>query len=747
MSAEQLKRFHKEHKRIDKVHLNEIGLKRVNEERQKKGCIELAQEAALPIGQELESSIANDAIPRTAIDDDAAVFSQDQALAVLPASVDNSKTIWFPPIRSQGSLGSCASFSITYTQLSYMYAFQNNLQINNSSNSNKYSPKWTYNMLNDGVDGGTYFSDNFNLLAKHGAATWAEFPYDGYDYLTWCLNTTAWQHALSVRINPVQYISIDGYSPEGASAGLQQIKQLLTDGYVLIFGTFVGSWQLTTLKNNPATAADDPFVGQQVCYWVNGASGYHSMAIVGYSDDVWTDINNNGVVNTGEKGALIIANSWGTGAGNAGFYWLAYDALSATSAVSGGPSAGRIPATYEAYEMTVKQSYTPSLIAQFTINTAKRNQLKMNLGISASTESAPTATWDPLAINFQGGPYAFNGTTTACDGTFVLDFTDLLPADDSVYNFYVGMCDNLAGNAATLKASKLIDLTTIPPTEIVATDTPKTADNSQIYSYVSYQYKTHDILPVAAMSATPTSGVSPLIVLFSGVGSYDPDGTVVSYNWDFGDGFSGTGQTVSHTYNNPGTFTARLSVTDNLNEVSTDSITINVNSEVLTYTIIATAGSNGAITPSGAVSVNYGSSQTFTITASNGYKISSIFVDGVSKGAVSTYTFSNVARAHTISATFAVTIPASPTSLTVMAISGRKITLTWLDNSTKETGFKIERSTNGTTFSQIAIVGANVKTYTNTGLISGRRYYYRVRAYNSLGNSGYSNIASVVAKS
>ena len=46
------------------------------------------------------------------------------------------------------------------------------------------------------------------------------------------------------------------------------------------------------------------------------------------------------------------------------------------------------------------------------------------------------------------------------------------------------------------------------------------------------------------------------------------------------------------------------------------------------------------------------------------------------------------------------------------------------------------------TFAQIATVGANVKTYANTGLSSYTSYYYRVRAYNAAGNSAYSNTAS-----
>ena len=81
-----------------------------------------------------------------------------------------------------------------------------------------------------------------------------------------------------------------------------------------------------------------------------------------------------------------------------------------------------------------------------------------------------------------------------------------------------------------------------------------------------------------------------------------------------------------------------------------------------TFTITASAGQGGSITPSGAVSVEKNGSQTFTITPSEGYEIAAVIVDGTSQGAVDTYTFENVTEAHTITASFtekAVTLPDS----------------------------------------------------------------------------------------
>src|SRR5262249_21345332 len=80
--------------------------------------------------------------------------------------------------------------------------------------------------------------------------------------------------------------------------------------------------------------------------------------------------------------------------------------------------------------------------------------------------------------------------------------------------------------------------------------------------------------PTARISASPTSGETPLAVAFSGSGSSDPDGTITSYAWNFGDGTTGTGATTNHTYSAAGTFTAVLTVTDNGNATSTASTTI-----------------------------------------------------------------------------------------------------------------------------------------------------------------------------
>jgi hypothetical protein len=92
--------------------------------------------------------------------------------------------------------------------------------------------------------------------------------------------------------------------------------------------------------------------------------------------------------------------------------------------------------------------------------------------------------------------------------------------------------------------------------------------------------------------------------------------------------------------------------------------------------------------------------------------------------------------------------PAPPNGLTAAAVSSSQIDLTWVDSDTSEQGFKIERCSGAgcSSFAQIAVVGANVTSYSNSGLSGSTSYSYRVRAYNASSDSNYSNTASAVTQ-
>ncbi len=140
-----------------------------------------------------------------------------------------------------------------------------------------------------------------------------------------------------------------------------------------------------------------------------------------------------------------------------------------------------------------------------------------------------------------------------------------------------------------------------------------------------------------------------------------------------------------------------------------------------TYAEIATVGADTASFSSTGLTAN---SQYF-------YRVRAFNASGHSA-------YSNAANATTLLGP-----PAAPDSLTATAVSNSQINLAWMDNADTEAGFKIERKTGvAGTYAEIATVGANVTSFSNSGLAANSKYFYRVRAFNAGGHSAYSNAAN-----
>ena len=98
-----------------------------------------------------------------------------------------------------------------------------------------------------------------------------------------------------------------------------------------------------------------------------------------------------------------------------------------------------------------------------------------------------------------------------------------------------------------------------------------------------------NVPPVASFTATPESGLAPLSVNFDAATSYDPDGTIQSYQWDLShDGtIDGEGKTTTYTYEEPGEYTAMLRVSDNDGASTETTLQISVTPPLPTVTITA----------------------------------------------------------------------------------------------------------------------------------------------------------------
>lgn len=482
LTTEQAQHIEKHWPKIVHVKPNKIGATRINEHIKKHG--HSSQEIKV-FALHHEEIITNKDTKKLA-----SLKTQKLADTPLPRYVDNSTRPSFPPIGNQGNQGSCVAWASTYYQTTHEIGLLNGTN-NKSGFANVLSPKWTYNLLNGGQDGGLMILDAYTLLSKNGASSLANFPYDG-NYLSWDTNPQDWISAISYRTTDAHLVSgLGGDSPQN----LQVIKQLLANGHVLTIGTFIESWVFTSVGNDPANP-NSPFVGQLAASWMNGTLGGHCMTIVGYNDDIWIDVNENGKVDPGEKGAFLIANSWGTDWGNDGFVWISYDAFLSTSAVPGGPNDGRVAAgealnSHAVSVLPKAANYQPSLISQFSLSQSIRDQIGISAGMSDTTQITPVDTFTSGALAYQGGRYEFDGKVPGAPetATFAVDLSDLVTSIDGVNalkRFYLMLSDSTAKHPTTLNSLTLID--TVHQKNLSYSSVPIVCDNSEVTPYIDYNF-------------------------------------------------------------------------------------------------------------------------------------------------------------------------------------------------------------------------------------------------------------------
>ena len=227
-------------------------------------------------------------------------------------------TQYLPPVDSQGSQGSCVGWAAGY----YYKSWQENFEANRTSPSernnpeNICSPAYIYNIIHVQNDNGAYFSDAFRVINDFGCSSWEEMPYYDYDYTTWP-SEQAYENAIKNRTQTTNgsayyYIKMD------SDEALNQVKQLLLNGEIVIFGISVYSnYDYISNYDNMYCIADK---------YGNNRGG-HAQTIVGFDDNINT---HDGV------GAFRVVNSWGSGWGDGGFYWISYEAIKYGSDLSHG---------------------------------------------------------------------------------------------------------------------------------------------------------------------------------------------------------------------------------------------------------------------------------------------------------------------------------------------------------------------------------------------------------------------------
>lgn len=256
----------------------------------------------------------------------------------LTSAVDVSQSLTFPPIGNQGSMNSCVAWSLTYYQLTNNNCAIRGLNAKTASggtvNANIMSPRFTYTLINGGLNVPTFYDEACAAVMSYGAPSANDFSsaMNTSNIKGWCTSADTWTKAIYNKPQKITYGYINTSSTVNSETqGVINLKRILSNGYVVTIPTFVNSFNYT--KNTTGRVWG--------CRYASDTElGGHAMTVVGYDDDFWVDVNGNGRRDSGETGAFKIANSWGTNVSNytKGYVWVPYDALGSVSAVSGGIS-------------------------------------------------------------------------------------------------------------------------------------------------------------------------------------------------------------------------------------------------------------------------------------------------------------------------------------------------------------------------------------------------------------------------
>lgn len=265
----------------------------------------------------------------------------------IPSQFTLIGTKHLPPISNQGSLGTCASQAITYEQFTnavsrYIESVDPSTGWNPSSGNESqiFAPKFTYNFSS----AGTVWV--YNILMDHGASPLENCKFyqtasgtiTGDSVYNRQPQTIAWPVENGVMDNALNYRLLNyqqiwtrevGNKFTTSDSGkelLYKIKDAVAQGNVVVTGGFSSSWQYINLSRADAKSSTLANTGDMVAVWCNGTKGGHQVSIVGYDDNL--TVNFNGVT---MKGAFLVANSWGTGWGNKGYFWVMYDSINLVS--------------------------------------------------------------------------------------------------------------------------------------------------------------------------------------------------------------------------------------------------------------------------------------------------------------------------------------------------------------------------------------------------------------------------------
>ncbi len=379
-----------------------------------------------------------------------------------------------------------------------------------------------------------YIADAASHEAGHSLGLWHDGQTNVTDYYS---GHAGWAPimGLSYYGNITQW-SKGEYS--GANNTQDDLQTIISTGLAYRaddYGNSISTAGSIAVSNNSISASGLIERNTDVDYFKFNTSGGDiainiNVAYLGANLDVLANLYNasGGIIATNDSAGLpatITANI------PAGTYYLAIKGTGMGTASTGYTNYG-----------SLGQYYITGTIPSGTTNNAPTAVISAN----------PSAGTPPLAVSFSSsGSYDPEGSALTYAWNFGDNTSSTEPNPTKTYS---------AGGTYTAT--------------LTVTDAANLSSSNSIQIVVSSQS------PTASFTTNTASNVVPMTVAFDASSSSDPDGTITSYAWDFGDGTTDQGTTINHTYTKSGKYTARLTVTDNQGLSASKSISLTANDPV-----------------------------------------------------------------------------------------------------------------------------------------------------------------------
>ncbi len=353
-----------------------------------------------------------------------------QRSRALPTSLDNSTLPWFRPVFNQDG-GSCGQASGIGYNFTYEMDYVRGLAANTTQN--QYPTHYTWNFLNGGEGGGSWYFDGWQIIAANGCPN-----VETYGGSLWYGGDRRWMSGYGNYVSGMQNRMLDISTIDVSNEeGLLTLKQWMFDrldgspeGGLANFSAGVSD--VFTMAYLPSGT---PNAGKQVITrW--GEQVNHAMTFVGFDDEIRYDFNNDGqytnnldITGDGivdlrdwEIGGLIMVNSWGNSFGNSGKAYVMYRTL-ALNLSQGGIWNNLL------HVIRTRADYEPQATLKATIKHTSRQKIKISVGVSANTgDTKPAHVLDFPMFSNQGGNYYMQGGSSESDKSIEigLDVTPLL---------------------------------------------------------------------------------------------------------------------------------------------------------------------------------------------------------------------------------------------------------------------------------------------------------------------------------